>query len=556
MASQTRVLPFTSAPVYPFASSRQGHRPSGVASRTVQDRYRALFDSAKDGILILDFATGRIVDANPFMSELLGYSSEEFSGKELWEIGLFAHRSASEAAVRQLQETGYIRFENLPLESSDGRRVEVEVVGNAYEEGEHSVIQCNIRDITERRRLERTNAEQAKALTDLHDRKDEFLAMLSHELRSPLAPIASAVQILRLQPNEGENQRQARGIIERQVGRLKHLIDDLLEGSRFTTGKVHLRRARVTLQAVVTPVLDDVRPLMNWGKHEFTVALPPEPIWLDADAARLEQVIVNLLNNAAKYTDEGGKICLTVERDGDEGVVRVRDTGVGIAPELLPQVFDLFTQAERSLDRSAGGLGIGLCLVRRMVELHGGTVEAHSVQGEGSEFVVRLPLMLPVVSPSAEPPSGEPPQLSSNCRRVLVVDDSVDTAEGLSMLFTASGHVTRLAYDGPTALQEVVGFRPDVVVMDIGLPGLDGYEVARQIRHRLLLPNIVLVAMTGYGQAKDRRLSRDAGFDHHLVKPALFSELQKILATITDASSCDEAGGAPASRIDERIGAP
>ena len=504
-----------------------------AAQRDSEIRYRRLFESAKDGILILDFATGRIVDANPFMIELLGYSSAEFNGRELWEIGLFADRAASEAAVRQLQETGYIRFENLPLESKRGGRVEVEVVGNAYQEGSHTVIQCNIRDITERRRLERTNQEQAVALADLHDRKDEFLAMLSHELRTPLAPIASAVQILRLQPNEGPDAQHAREIIERQVGQLKYLIDDLLEVSRFTTGKVHLRQAQIALQAVVAPALEAIRPLMDWHKHELSVSMPSEPIWLNADAARLEQVVVNLLNNAAKYTDDGGRISLTVQIEGNVAVLRVCDNGVGIAPELLPHIFDLFTQAERSLDRAQGGLGIGLCLVRRLVNLHGGSVDAHSVQGQGSEFVVRLPVIAPALVSAAVSPTGSP-QAAPKCRRVLVVDDNVDTARGLVLLLTASGHLARLAYDGVTALKEVSSFEPDLVVMDIGLPGLDGFEVARQIRQRLQLEDVVLVAMTGYGQEKDRLLSFEAGFDHHLVKPAHFNELQKIISMIPD----------------------
>ena len=267
---------------------------------------------------------------------------------------------------------GYIRYEHLPLETNRGLRVEVEVVANAYREDHHKVIQCNIRDITERSRLEKQMQEQAAALADLHRRKDEFLAMLSHELRNPLAPITNAVQLLRLQKNEDKLQHQACTIIERQVGQLTRLVDDLLEVSRITTGKIHLQQERVALNGIVERAVETTRPLMDQRRHELTVSLSPQPIWLYADAARLEQVVVNLLTNAAKYTADGGHISLAVQQEGDEAVLRVRDTGVGIAPELLPHIFDLFTQAERSLDRSQGGLGIGLCLVQRLVEMHGG----------------------------------------------------------------------------------------------------------------------------------------------------------------------------------------
>ena len=497
--------------------------------RASEERYRRLFESAKDGILILDFSSGKIIDANPFMTELLGYSNADFVGKELWEIGLFADKADSEAAVRDLQETGYIRFENLPLQTNRGRRVEVEVVGNAYQELHHSVMQCNIRDITERCALQRVTQAQAAALAALQRRKDEFLAMLSHELRAPLAPIASAVEILQLQEKQGLVERQACLIIERQVVQLKHLIDDLLEVSRFTNGKVHLREQRVPLAAIVDLALEAVQPLIDWRRHQLSVTLPAAPIVLNADAARLEQVMVNLLTNAAKYTDEGGHIWVTLEQDGDTAVLRVRDNGIGITSELLPHVFDLFTQEERSLDRAQGGLGIGLSLVRRLVELHHGTVAATSTPGQGSEFIVRLPVG---TAPLAQVPLPAPLPIPAGAGcAVLVVDDSVDTAESLALLLTVSGHRTRTAHDGAAALAAIALDRPDAVLMDIGLPGIDGFEVARRIR-RGAGREITLVAMTGYGQERDRQLARDAGFDHHLVKPADFDEVLAILARV------------------------
>jgi len=509
---------------------------SKAALRDSEIRYRRLFETAKDGVLILDTENGRITDANPFMSELLGYSHEHFLNKELWEIGLFSDKSANEAAVRNLQQNGYIRYEHLPLETNRGLRVEVEVVANAYREDHHSVIQCNIRDITERSRLEKLMQQQALVLADLDRRKDEFLAMLGHELRNPLAPITNAVQLLRLQKSKDKYQRQACSIIERQVGQLTRLIDDLLEVSRITTGRIHLQFERIGLNGIVERSVESAHPLLDQHVHELSVSLSPQHIWVYADAARLEQVVVNLLNNAAKYTPDSGLITIAVQLEGDEAVLRVRDTGVGIAPELLPRIFDLFTQAERSLDRSQGGLGIGLCLVQRLVEMHDGKVEVYSVLGQGSEFVVRLPVM---AAPASEPslPKHEAPVPTGASLRVLVVDDNVDAAQSFGMLLKATGHDVQMAYDGPTALECALDYRPNVLFLDIGLPGLDGYEVAKRLRQQPFLQQVVLVAMTGYGQESDRQRSHDAGFDHHLVKPVNFAKVQQVLATVMKKAS-------------------
>ena len=379
-------------------------------------------------------------------------------------------------------------------------------------------------DITERKQAE-------QALVDLHRRKDEFLAMLSHELRSPLAPISNAVHLLRLQKHEDPLQLQARTIIERQVGQLKHLIDDLLEVSRITTGRVQLRLERNLLSSIVERAVETVNPLILQRGHALTVSQPPEPIWVQADAARLEQVLVNLLTNAGKYTDEAGQIWLTVHQEGNSAVLRVRDNGVGIAPQLLPRIFDLFTQADRSLDRSQGGLGIGLCLVQRLVELHGGSVSAHSVLGQGSEFVVRLPALMP--SEAAAPlPAIETARAAGTSCSVLVVDDNVDAARSMAYLLELSGHKVEVAHDGVSALAAALAMQPDVVLLDIGLPGLSGWEVAMQIRQRASAKHVVLVALTGYGQETDRERSQNAGFDHHLVKPADFETVQKILASV------------------------
>jgi len=515
--------------------TQQQHYDEVIVSRAAladsEIRYRRLFESAKDGVLILDTESGKITDANPFMNELLGYSHEHFLGKELWEIGIFSDKAANEAAVRTLQDKGYIRYEHLPLETDRGLRVEVEIVANAYREDHHKVIQCNIRDITERSRLEKETHVQASVLAGLDHRKDEFLAMLSHELRNPLAAITNAVQLLSLQKNEDPLQRQARTIIQRQMGQLIRLVDDLMEVSRITSGRIHIQKERTGLNGIVERAVETTRSLMDKHRHEITVSLSPQLLWLHADASRLEQVVVNLLTNAAKFTADGGTIAITVQREGDEAALRVRDNGVGIAPELLPHIFDLFTQAERTLDRSQGGLGIGLSLVQRLVEMHGGRVEVSSVLSQGSEFVVHLPVMLdPATQPQAPlEVTVKPIGLSL---RVLVVDDNVDAAESLGVLLKVSGHDIRTAYDGPTALEAAFDYRPQVVLLDIGLPGIDGYGVAKRLRQDSDLKGVMLVAMTGYGQEPDRKLSQDAGFNHHLVKPADFAELQQILATV------------------------
>ncbi|AME28196.1 hybrid sensor histidine kinase/response regulator [Burkholderia sp. PAMC 26561] len=507
-------------------------RQAESALRASEVQYRRLFQSAMDGILILDAITLKIIDANRFITDLLGYSQDELLGKELWQIGFFRDKRGSQAVYQELQEQGYVRYDHLPLETKDGKTADVEFISNVYLADNRAVAQCNIRDISERSKLEQTLQAQTESLADLHHRKDEFLAMLSHELRNPLAPISNAVRLLRLYRNEDPVQQRARIIIERQVIQLTRLVDDLMEVSRITTGRIQLRCEIVAMSAIVEHAVETTRPLMDQRKQELEVSVPLEPIWLYADADRMEQVAVNLLANAAKYTDEGGHIGLSVKREGDECVMRLRDTGVGIAPELLPHVFDLFTQAERSLARSRGGLGIGLALVQRLVEMHGGRVEVHSALGKGSEFVVRLPVAAQPADPLLKPPllHGQTADVAPRGLKVLVVDDNVDTADSLTLLVELLDHDVRTAYDGLTALDIAIQYRPNVALLDIGLPGIDGYEVATRIRKQAGLEGMVLVAITGYGQESDRQLATQAGFDHHLVKPVDFDRVQRILA--------------------------
>jgi PAS domain S-box-containing protein len=355
---------------------------------------------------------------------------------------------------------------------------------------------------------------------------EEFLAMLGHELRNPLAPIRNALELMRLRPN-AEAQAKAHEMIERQVKNLTRLVDDLLDVSRITRGSINVRREEVELSGLVANAVESVQPFIQARLHRVQISLPGEPMPVFGDETRLAQVVANLLNNAAKYTPEGGHIQLQLERSGSDAVLRVRDNGIGIAADLLPKVFDLFSQAERSLARSEGGMGIGLTLVRRLVELHGGQVEAFSAgTGCGSEFVVRLPLIercvpRPAATACAAAQDGIAPL------RVLVVDDNIDAASSLEMLLALNGHEVRSAHDGPKAVSIAEEWNPDVLLLDIGLPGMNGYEVASRLRARGFHGR--LIALTGYGQEGDRRKSEQAGFDAHLVKPANPEELNRLL---------------------------
>jgi PAS domain S-box-containing protein len=368
--------------------------------------------------------------------------------------------------------------------------------------------------------LQRANTE----LVEGARRKDEFLATLAHELRNPLAPIANAVELLGVQAGAGPVFEAARGIVERQLRHMVRLVDDLLDVSRITSGKLMLRRERVALAAVIEQALETARPHVRG--HEFTVSLPSEPVWLQADPVRLAQVFSNLLNNACKYTPGGGRIRLSAEREGGSVVVRVRDSGIGIAAQHLPHVFDMFSQAVPALERSQGGLGIGLALAQALVRLHGGSIEAKSEgSGRGSEFAVTLPDL--GEAPAA--PRKRAPLPASAARRVLVVDDNQDGAESLAMLLRADGHAVSVAHDGVRATEAVAAFQPDVILLDIGLPGMNGYEACRAIRARPGGERIVIAALTGWGQDDDHRKSREAGFDAHLVKPVEREALAALL---------------------------
>jgi signal transduction histidine kinase len=378
---------------------------------------------------------------------------------------------------------------------------------------------------------ERKRAEEA--LKEADRRKDEFLATLAHELRNPLAPVRNALNLLRLAGQNQEIVVEASQMIERQVDNLVRLVDDLLDVSRITRGKINLQKEPVDLATVVARAIESSQPLIDARKHTLDVKLPTAPLLVEGDPMRLAQVLLNLLNNAAKYTPEGGRIWLAAERADAIAVLRVRDTGLGLRQEMLPKVFDLFTQAERTLDRSEGGLGLGLTLVRRLTELHGGTVEAFSDgPGQGSEFVIRLPLLVGTPPPGLEKHAATSGQaLFPSAHRILIVDDNRDAAESLAMLLRMLDNDVRTAHDGRRALEVAATYRPDVVLLDIGLPGMSGLDICRRLREQHTGGQQPLIAaMTGYGQEEDRRRSQEAGFNVHLVKPVDLNSLREVLA--------------------------
>ncbi len=369
-----------------------------------------------------------------------------------------------------------------------------------------------------------------RELRDADRRKDEFLATLAHELRNPLAPIRNALHIMQLADDDSAAIDQARTMMERQLKQMVRLIDDLLDVSRITRGKLDLRKERVELSAVIGNAVDTTRPLIEAAGHSLTVSLPPQPVYLDADPMRLAQVFSNLLNNAAKYTDRGGRLWLTAAHDGNAIVITVRDTGIGIPADALPTVFEMFTQVDRSLEKAQGGLGIGLTLVKRLVEMHGGTVEARSEgPGHGSEFIARLPIVPARKTPRRAQNDSVRAQPHLSCR-ILVADDNRDAAESMSMLLRMMGNDVRTVHDGAQAVEEASAFRPDVVLLDIGMPRLNGYDVARAIREQRWGAGMVLVALTGWGQDDDIRRAEEAGFDQHFTKPVNPAALERLIA--------------------------
>ena len=492
--------------------------------RESEERFRTMADSSAVMIWVTD-AAGRIEFVNRSYLEFFGSTREGAAQLDWSEIVYSDDREYLEAFSTALRERKPLHA-RARVKRHDGRWRWIESRGNPRlgPEGKITGYVGSSADITEL-------IKSQEALVEADRRKDEFLATLAHELRNPLAPIRNSLQILRLTGDSNPATEQTYEVMERQVNHMVRLVDDLLEISRITRGQIELRKERVELGSVIRSAVEVSKPLVEDFEHQLTVSLPGEPLTLDVDSVRLEQIISNLLNNAAKYTDPGGKIWVTAKRENDHAVISIRDSGIGISPDMLSRIFEIFTQVEHSGNRTQGGLGLGLTLVRTLVELHGGNVDVHSEgPGKGSEFIVRLPLD---ATPGKEITVKEMWHFGQVApRRILVVDDNCDAAESLSKLLNAVGAEARAVYSGVEALQLLEPYRPAVMLVDIGMPGMDGYEVARRIRQTPRYNSVTLVALTGWGQEEDRRRSQAAGFDFHLTKPLDFKTLQSLLGSL------------------------
>jgi signal transduction histidine kinase/DNA-binding response OmpR family regulator len=399
------------------------------------------------------------------------------------------------------------------------------------------------------------NARVYAAARDADRRKDEFLATLAHELRNPLAPIRNALEILRVGKADLSLVEKAMTTMERQVDHLVRLVDDLLDLSRVMRGKITLRKQRVALDAIIERALETTLPVIEAREHELIVNLPPHEVWLDVDEVRIAQILANLLNNAAKYTDEGGHIWLQCDVEDGELLARVRDDGIGMESKAKSHIFDLFQQVESSLDWSHGGLGIGLTLVRSLTELHDGSVSAHSDGlGKGSAFIVRLPILDQKGQGENKVATAKRCDAASGELSILVVDDNVDAAEMLSELLRLDGHEVTSAHEGQSALEQAAAVRPDVIFLDIGLPGMSGYEVAQQLRKQEEFSGTLIIAVTGFGQEIDRQCTQNAGFDHHLVKPVQPQRIRELLAAASSGDSRTQLGPASLSADRPRLG--
>ena len=538
-----------------IAAVRAGHVDAVVVSaepgeelyvlERIDRPYRLLLESMAHGAAIVD-ADGRIAYCNRSLAELFRRSRDEVTGSH-WRDYLSGPDALGLAdAMREVSERTSGRVEVL-VQRPGASPQPIEIVIHPspiraifcfviMDLGPRRLIQ----DLVEtRKRLSESDAKYRRLYAELREeerRKDEFLAVLAHELRNPLAPLRNALHLLRTEPSR-DVAEQARAIMERQLDSVVRLVDDILDVSRLMSGKVALRTEPLELASVFARAVDVIRAQVEVQGQELIVALPEEPIQFEGDEVRIAQAIGNILSNAVKYTDKGGRIFLSGERDQDRIVIRVRDTGIGIPPDVLPRVFDLFVQADRSLTRSQGGLGIGLTLVKRLVEMHGGRVQAASDGlGRGCEFTVILPTASTGEVGGDDERRDEGVSIAS--RRVLVVEDDQDSAQSLAMLLQIWGHRVEIAVDGHQALDAARTFEPEIVLLDIGIPGLDGYEVAARLRSEHGA-ELKLIALTGYGREDDRRRSRDAGFDRHMTKPLEPSRLRDMLASFDFGSEGD-----------------
>ena len=503
-----------------------------LAGASELEIYRRIFYASPDYIAFSRLSDGCFIDVNPGFERLLGFRREEVIGKTSYEVGIWPEFCADQrlAYARKLHQERAVRDYPGYLRCADGRVIEVEASANIVDIHGEEVLIAIVRDVTERNRA-------AAALREADRRKDEFLAMLAHELRNPIAPISMAAQLLMGAPGDTARVDQLSQVIARQVGHMVGLVDDLLDVSRVTRGLVVLEQHALDLNTLLIDAVEQVRPLLDARRHRLTVQPSGEPACIFADRSRMVQIIANLLNNAAKYTPEGGAISLVISLQPEHVELAVTDNGIGIAPALLSQVFDLFTQAERSPDRSQGGLGLGLALVKSLTELHQGTVCASSAGvGQGSRFAVRLPrLRLPDMAPGQmQPELLAHAQVSAHPLRMLLVDDNVDAADTLATFLKDAGHQVTVRHDVGGALAALEEGMPEVCIFDIGLPDVDGYSLARRVR---ALPGgqaCRLLGLSGYGHERDRARALQAGFDEYFVKPV---DTRRLLSQLSEWSA-------------------
>ena len=503
------------------------------ASQLLTARLLASIVESSNDAIISKSLDGIIQSWNAAAERLFGYTAEQAVGKNISLI-IPPERIAEEDTIVARLKDGQ-RIEHFETERlrSDGRHITVSLTISPLKDDAGNVIGASkiARDMSLRKRLEDNLRKLAWDLAETDRRKNEFLATLAHELRNPLAPMSNMLEVVKRSGSNGEVLKQAHDTIERQLAQLVRLVDDLLDLNRITYDRLELRRSEVELATVVQQAVEVAQPLIDAAGQKLTIDLPDEAIYLNADRARLAQVFGNLLNNSCKYTRPNGAISLSARRNGNNEVsVSVRDNGAGIPPDKIDSIFDMFMQVDRSCDRSQNGLGIGLTLVKRLVEMHGGSIEARSAgEEQGSEFVVQLPIIdkPAMVSSSVSDVAPESPSQ----RRILIVDDNVDSADSLAMLLEITGNQTYLAHDGVEAIESIEKYRPEVVLLDIGLPKLDGHEVCRRVREQPWGKDIRIIALTGWGQDDDRRKSEEAGFNGHLVKPVDYDKLLALLGT-------------------------
>ncbi|MDB5801289.1 MAG: hypothetical protein JWL63_2228 [Rhodocyclales bacterium] len=508
-----------------------------VAESETQRRiYEATLSSTPDFVYVFGL-NHRCAYANEALIKTWGLGDPR--GKSWLELGYEPwHAEMHDDEIDQVINTRAPIRGEIPFTGTNGRRVYDYIFVPVFgAHGEVVAVAGTTRDITDRQQAEQAIREQAERLAEADRAKDEFLATLAHELRNPLAPLRNSLSVLRLTRDRNNaadgTLTPVHEMMERQVNHLVRLVDDLLEMSRISRGTLALRKERVEVAAIVRNAVETSEPLIQTAGHKLSVSLPQEPLWLEGDAVRLAQILANLLDNAAKYTEDGGQIMVSAQRSNDEVIITVRDNGSGIAPDMLPRLFEMFSRGDHASSRGQGGLGIGLSLARRLATMHGGRLEAHSDgPDQGSEFSVRLPLATTHAADATKP---EEPAAAISRKRILVVDDNRDAAESLGLLLGLLGVDVRIAHDGPAALALFEAYDPEVILLDIGMPGMDGYEVTRTIRANFPDRSTFIVALTGWGQEEDRRRAREAGFDHHLIKPTEFAALQMLLASIEDA---------------------